>query len=142
MRFRLIDAKKAELPIERMCMLLHASASGYYAWRRRGPSRRQLDDMVLLAHIRARFAQSNGTYGSPRMHVDLREDGLAIGRHRTARLMRDNALKANQKRRFKKTTDSNHTGPVAANLLNQDFTCGQPDRKWGVDISTIWTAEG
>ena len=142
MRFRLIDAKKAELPIERMCMLLHVSASGYYAWRRRGPSRRQLDDMVLLAHIRARFAQSNGTYGSPRMHVDLREDGLAIGRHRTARLMRDNALKANQKRRFKKTTDSNHAGPVAANLLNQDFTCGQPDRKWGVDISDVWTTEG
>lgn len=142
MRFRLIDAKKAELPIERMCMLLHVSASGYYAWRRRGPSRRQLDDMVLLAHIRARFGQSNGTYGSPRMHVDLREDGLAIGRHRTARLMRDNALKANQKRRFKKTTDSNHAGPVAANLLNQDFTCGQPDRKWGVDISYVWTTEG
>ena len=61
MRFRLIDAKKAELPIERMCMLLHVSASGYYAWRRRGPSRRQPDDMVLLAHIRARCAQANGT---------------------------------------------------------------------------------
>ena len=86
MRFRLIDAKKADLPIEWMCALLHVSVGGYYAWHRRDPSRRQLDDMVLLAHIRARFAQSNGTYGSPRMHVDLREDGLAIGRHRTARL--------------------------------------------------------
>ena len=142
MRFRLIDAKKAGLPIARMCALLDVSVSGYYAWRRRGPSQRQLDDMIFLAHIRARFAASNGTYGSPRMHVDLCEDGLTIGRHRTARLMRDNALKANQKRRFKKTTDSNHGGSIAANLLDQDFTCDGPDRKWGVDISYVWTAEG
>jgi len=99
--------------------------------------------MVLLAHIRARFAESNETYGSPRMHVDLCEGGcLTVGRHRVARLMRDNALKANQKRRFKKTTDSNHTSPVAANLLDQDFACNGPDRKWGVDISYVWTAEG
>ena len=142
MRFRLIDAKKAALPIGRICALLDVSVSGYYAWRRRGPSQRQLDDMIFLAHIRARFAASNGTYGSPRMHVDLCEDGLTIGRHRTARLMRDNALKANQKRRFKKTTDSNHGGLIAANLLDQDFTCDRPDRKWGVDISYVWTAEG
>ncbi len=59
MRFRLIDAKKAELAIERMCPLLNVSASGYYAWKRRGPSRRQLDDMILLAHIRAHFGASN-----------------------------------------------------------------------------------
>jgi putative transposase len=142
MRFRLIDAKKAALPIGRICALLDVSVSGYYAWRRRGPSQRQLDDMIFLAHIRARFAASNGTYGSPRMHVDLCEDGLTIGRHRTARLMRDNALKANQKRRFKKTTDSNHGSSIAANLLDQDFTCDGPDRKWGVDISYVWTAEG
>jgi transposase InsO family protein len=146
MRFRLIDAKKAErapdLAIERMCGLLDVSASGYYAWRNRGPSRRQLDDMVFLAHIRAHFETSNGTYGSPRMHVELRDQGLAIGRHRTARLMRDNQLKANQKRRFKKTTDSDHGGLVAPNLLDQDFSAEEPDRKWGVDISYVWTAEG
>jgi transposase InsO family protein len=72
----------------------------------------------------------------------LREDGLAIGRHRTARLMRDNALKANQRRRFKKTTDSNHGDTIAANLLDQDFACDRPDQKWGVDISYVWTVEG
>ena len=142
MKFQLIDAKKAALPIERMCPLLNVSVSGYYAWKHRGPSRRQLDDMVFLAHIRAHFTASNGTYGSPRMHVDLCEDGLRIGRHRIARLMRDNALKANQKRRFKKTTDSNHGGVIAANLLDQDFTCEHPDQKWGVDISYVWTMEG
>ncbi len=142
MKFRLIDAEKVKLPIDRMCSLLNVSVSGYYAWKRRGPSRRQLDDMVFLAHIRAHFTATNGTYGSPRMHAELHDDGLTIGRHRTARLMRDNNLKANQKRRFKKTTDSHHGGPVAANLLDQDFACDGPDQKWGVDISYVWTAEG
>lgn len=142
MRFRLVDAKEADLPIERTCALLDVSVSGYYAWKRRGPSQRQLDDMVYLAHIRAHFAASNGTYGSPRMHVELRESGLEIGRCRTARLMRDNGMKANQKRRFKKTTDSAHGGPVAPNLLDQDFACTGSDRKWGADISYVWTAEG
>ena len=114
MRFRLIDTMKAEIPVERMCALLGVSVSGYHAWRHRGPSRRQLDDMVILAHIRAQFATSNESYGSPRMHVELREDGVQAGRHRIARLMRDNNLKARQRRRFRKTTDSDHGGPVAA----------------------------
>jgi len=142
MTFQLIDANKAALAIDRMCDLLEVSVSGYYAWVHRQPSRRQLNDMVYLAHIRAHFEMSNGTYGSPRMHAELIDEGLVIGRHRTARLMRDNGLKANQKRRFKKTTDSNHGGPVAPNLLDQDFACDGPDRKWGVDISYVWTRQG
>ena len=77
-----------------------------------------------------------------RMHAELREENLTVGRHRIARLMRDNGLKANQKRRFKKTTDSHHGGPVSANLLDQDFSCDGPDQKWGVDISYVWTGEG
>lgn len=118
------------------------STSGYYAWKGRNPSRRQLDDMVLLAHIRSQFRLSHETYGSPRMTVELREDGIAVGRHRVARLMRENGLKAVQRRRFKKTTDSAHGGPVALNVLDQDFAADGPDQKWGADISYIWTAEG
>ena len=68
--------------------------------------------------------------------------GLTIGRHRVARLMRDNGLRPNQKRRFKKTTDSHHGGPIAPNILDQDFAARGPDQKWGVDISYVWTAEG
>lgn len=142
MRFRLIDATKADMPIDRMCAVLDVSVSGFYVWKRRAPSKRQLDDMILLAHIRAQFATSNETYGAPRMHAELKEDGFKAGRHRVARLMRDNGLKALQKRRYKKTTDSCHGGPVAANLLDQDFACDAPDQKWGADISYIWTAEG
>ena len=142
MRFRLIDATKADMPIDRMCTALDVSVSGFYAWKSRAPSKRQLDDMILLAHIRAQFATSNETYGAPRMHAELTEDGFKAGRHRVARLMRDNDLKALQKRRYKKTTDSCHGGPVAANLLDQDFACDAPDQKWGADISYIWTTEG
>jgi len=142
MKFRLIDANKADMPVDRMCALLDVSVSGYYAWKKRAPSQRQLDDFVLLAHIRAQFALSNETYGAPRMHVEIREDGVQAGRHRIARLMRANGLKATQRRRFRKTTDSHHGCPVAANILDQNFACDGQDQKWGVDISYIWTAEG
>lgn len=90
----------------------------------------------------ARPLLSNGTYGSPRMTRELQDSGLAVGRRRTARLMRENGLKARQKRRFKRTTDSHHAWPVAPNLLDQDFTATGPDEKWGSNISYIWTREG
>ena len=79
---------------------------------------------------------------SPRMHVELNENGVVVGRHRVARLMSENGLKARQKTRFKKTTDSDHGGPIATNVLDQDFTATAPEQKWGVDISYVWTAEG
>ena len=113
MSFALIDAKKADVPVATACAVMGVSESGYYAWKSRTASPRQRDDMVLLAHIRAEFSTSNETYGSPRMLVELRESGLAIGRHRVARLMSENGMKARQKTRFKKTTDSDHCGPVA-----------------------------
>lgn len=142
MKFAFIDTEKAHMSLSRLCAFAGVSISGYYAWKHRLPSRRQLDDMIILAHIRNQFALSRETYGSPRMHVELNEEGIRAGRHRTARLMRENGLKARQKTRFKRTTDSNHGEPVAPNLLDQDFTCDRPDQKWGVDISYIWTAEG
>src|SRR3954453_21399726 len=98
--------------------------------------------LVLLAHIRSAFALSNETYGSPRMTRELQDSGLNVGRRRTARLMRENGLKARQKRRFKRTTDSLHAFPVAPNLLDQDFSAERPDEKWGADISYVWTREG
>ena len=135
MRFELIDAAKNEFPVQRLCKVLGVSSSGYFAWKKRPASLRQRDDMVLLAHVRAAFAVSNRTYGSPRMVHELRDNGLAIGRRRVARLMRENGMKARQKRRFKRTTDSLHAFPVAPNLLDQDFTATGPNQKWGADIS-------
>jgi putative transposase len=142
MRFALIDAAKAEFPVHRLCRVLGVSESGYFTWKDRPASRRQREDMVLLAHVRSAFTLSNGTYGSPRMTRELQDGGLAVGRRRTARLMRENGLKARQKRRFRRTTDSHHAWPVAPNLLDQDFAATRPDEKWGTDISYIWTQEG
>jgi len=142
MSFAFIEAEKARFPISGMCRVLGVSQSGFFAWRDRPACQRQKHDLVCLAHIRTAFALSNGTYGSPRMHRDLIDGGHQIGRHRTARLMRENGLVARQKRRFKRTTDSGHAWPVAPNLLAQDFETERPDRKWGADISYIWTAQG
>jgi len=142
MRFELIDRAKKDFPAQRLCRVLGVSQSGYFAWKSRLPSQRQREDMVMLAHVRSAFALSNGTYGSPRMTRELRDQGLAVGRRRTARLMRENGLRARQKRRFKRTTDSEHFWPVAPNLLDQDFAATGPNQKWGADISYVWTREG
>ena len=142
MRFAFIDAERAVFPIERLCRTLGVSVSGYFAWRTRPPSRHDREDAILLTHVRSAFAMSNGTYGSPRMTRELQDDGFAVGRHRVARLMRENGLRARMKRRFRRTTDSHHAWPIAPNLLEQDFTATRPNQKWVADISYVWTREG
>jgi putative transposase len=142
MRFQLIDAAKEEFPVKRLCQVLGVSSSGYFAWRSRPASLRQREDLILLAHIRSAYALSHETYGSPRMTRELQDGGLKVGRRRTARLMRENGLKARLKRRFKRTTDSHHAFPVAPNLLDQDFSATCPNQKWNADISYVWTSEG
>jgi HTH-like domain len=142
MRFQLIDRAKQDFPVHRLCEMLGVSQSGYFAWKDRPASRRQRDDMVMLAHVRSAFALSNGTYASPRMTRELQDEGFAIGRRRTARLMRENGLRGRQKRRFKRTTDSEHAWPIAPNIIDQDFSATAPNQKWGVDISYVWTREG
>jgi putative transposase len=100
MRFRLVDAAKKDFPVAHLCKILDVSPSGYFAWKSRPASTRQREDLVLLAHVRSAFTLSHETYGSPRMTHELREQGLAAGRRRVARLMRENGLKARQPRRF------------------------------------------
>ena len=142
MKFAFIDAERASFPIERLCRTLGVSVSGYFAWRGRPPSRHDREDAVLLTHIRSAFSLSNGTYGSPRMVRELQDEGFAAGRHRVARLMRENGLRARMKRRFRRTTDSHHAWPIAPNLLDQDFVAERPNQKWVADISYVWTREG
>jgi putative transposase len=142
MRFKFIDRAKADFPASRLCRVLGVSQSGYFAWKGRPPSRRQCDDLTVLTRIRAAYALSNETYGSPRMTRELQELGFAVGRRRVSRLMRENGLYARQKRRFKHTTDSRHAFPIAPNILDQNFATEAPNQKWGADISYIWTREG
>lgn len=142
MKFRFIDQAKTEFPAYRLCKVLGVSQSGYFSWKDRPASRRKREDMVMLAHVRSAYALSHKTYGSPRMTRELPDSGFAIGRRRTARLMRENGLYARQKRRFKGTTDSQHAFPVAPNIIDQDFAATGPNQKWCVDISYVWTREG
>ena len=106
------------------------------------PSQRQIGNERLLAEIRAIHAEHRERYGSPRMRVELAERGLRAGKHRVARLMRENGLYARPRRRFRRTTDSRHRLPVAPNLLQRRFDASRPDEAWVGDITYIWTNEG
>lgn len=125
-----------------MCHVLAVSESGYYAWRKRAPSQRQRDNERLTEQICQAYEQGRQVYGSPRIHAELRAQGIVCGKHRVERLMRQAGLRAIQKRRRVCTTDSQHSDPVAPNLLQRDFTAPAPNRKWLTDITAIWTAEG
>ena len=126
----------------RLCRALGVSRSGYYAWLRREPSRRAALDGLLLAQIREAHANSRRTYGSPRIHAELRAHGTRCSRKRVARLMREAGLSARRPRQAVRTTDSQHDRPVAPNLLGRDFRAGAPDLRWAADITYVPTAEG
>ncbi len=125
-----------------MCRVLGVSTSGHYAWRRREPSARATADARLLARIRRVHSASRGTYGSPRVHRQLRREAVRTGRKRVERLMRADGLRGRIRRRFRTTTDSNHALPVAPNTLNRQFAVESPDRVWAGDITYIPTASG
>ena len=133
---------RAAFPVRLLCRIAGVAVSGFYAWLRRGPSRRQREDRRVRQEITAIFEASRQTYGSPRVHAELRADGTRIGRKRVARLMREAALVAVIRRRLPRTTDSRHDQPVAPNLLDQDFAAADLDAVWLADISYIPTGEG
>lgn len=142
MRFAFIDAYEGPLSKRQLCRLFAVSERGLRAWRNRSPSQRQRDDMVLLAHIREQKRLSLGSYGRPRMTAELNELGFDVGERRVGRLMKENGIFAVRTKKYKRTTDSNHTFNVAPNLLDQDFSATGPNQKWAGDISYIWTGEG
>lgn len=138
-----IEEHRQEFDITIMCRLLAVSRSGYYAWRQRQPSAREMADIQLLEEIKKIFATSGETYGSPRIHIELRAEGIRCSRKRVERLMRENGLKVGQKRKNRViTTDSDHDFPVAPNMLDRDFTAEKPNEKWVTDISYIRTDTG
>lgn len=137
-----IHEHASEYPVKWMCQALGVDESSYYKWRKRLPSQYQLKDEVLVDHIQDIYEENWRTYGSPRIHVELRDRGLRCSRKRVARLMREQGLCVKSKRRRVVTTDSQHSDPVAPNLLKQLFEAAEPDQKWLTDITAIWTAEG
>jgi transposase InsO family protein len=142
MRFRFIEAEKANYPIRLLCHCLSVSRSGYYAWRTRPVSARSQQDARLRVEIAASHRASRRTYGSPRIERDLRDEGHHVSRKRVARLMRELGLEGCRKRRFRSTTDSNHRFPVAPNVLMRDFDVDAPNIAWVTDITYLATPEG
>ena len=126
-----------------MCRVLSVSRSGYYAWRQRPVSAREMANQELTEQIKDIHQRSRQTYGSPRIQAELADNGVKCGHNRVARLMRQADLRAKQSRKFKgTTTDSDHHYPVAPNRLNQDFTASRANEKWLADITYIPTDEG
>lgn len=125
-----------------MCRTLGVSRSGYYAWRQRPCSQRQVADSKLAHEIEVIFEESRQTYGSPRIREELAAQGLRVGRNRIVRLMQELGISAQTRRRFRVTTDSDHTYPVADNLLNREFDVPSPNTVWASDITYLWTDQG
>ena len=142
MKFAFIAREKATFPIDLLCTVLGVSRAGFYAARRRPVPARRREDQQLAVHVAAAHAASRGRYGSPRVYRELQAQGHAVGRHRVARLMREQGLRAREKRRFQRTTDSQHDLPVAPNLLDRQFMVAAPNTAWVSDITYLWTREG
>jgi putative transposase len=141
-RFQFIAEHGGEFPVTQMCRELDVSASGFYAWRKRPPSVREMANQELFDMIKAVYNDNREVYGSPRIYRDLRCQGVSCGENRVARLMRLRGLRAKQSRRFKSTTRRNKAHAVAPNLLRRDFSAHGPNQKWLADITYIYTGEG
>jgi putative transposase len=136
-----VSENQAAFPIATMCRLLGVSPSGYYAWTKRQPSRRARTDTALVAEIHAAHEASRGTYGAPRIHVDLAAKGIRVGRKRIARLMSAAGLAGVSRRKFVHTTVKG-SGRQAPDLVDRNFTAERPNLLWVADITYIPTWAG
>ena len=129
-------------PIATQCRVLGVSPSGYYAWLTRGASSRSKADEILLGRIRAIHAKSHGTYGVPRIHAELREQGVCTARKRIARLMRQAGLAGVSRRKGTTTTQRRAKTPPAPDLVKRDFAAERPDELYVADITYVPTWAG
>lgn len=141
MRYAFIGAEKARYSVPQLCRLLEVSRSGYYAWQRRGPSRRALEDARLGTLVVAAHQAGRGTYGSPRVLSELRESGERTSRRRVARLMRERGLVGEAKKRWRHPS-SEPGNACAPNTLDREFNVPSPNQVWASDITYVRTWEG
>ena len=142
MRYACIVQHRAEYPVALMCRVLAVSRTGFYAWLARPLSRRGQIETRLRVAIRAIHAESQRSYGSPRIHRELRAQGQRHGRKRIARLMQLEGLRAKRSRRFRTTTQSAGTLPAAPNRLGRQFGTRALNQVWAGDVTACWTGEG
>lgn len=142
MKYWFMEKHRSSHGVQKMCRVIGASRSGYYRWKRQPQSKRQEEDEKMLMQIRESHKNSLKTYGSPRITDELRAKGVKCGRNRVARLMRLHGIVAKTAKKFKVTTNSRHSLPVAGNLLKQNFVAEKPNMVWVSDITYIATLKG
>ena len=142
MKYVFVRNHRGAFPVDLMCQTLEVGSSGFYAWLNRPESPRNRENQQLLMEIKAVHKRSRTTYGSPRIHAQLNESGHACSRYRVARLMRQHGIVSKHKRKFKVTTNSVHSYPIAENLLQRRFNVFRPGQCWVSDITYIPTLEG
>ena len=143
MRYQYIREHREEFSVKRMCQLLGVTRSGYYAWRPDKRSPREKANLELVEQIRSEFKRSRRTYGSPRIQAALQRKGVACGRHRVARLMRNEGISPQKRHKWHPVTTQRQPGVIPApNRLNQDFSASAANQKWVSDFTYIDTAEG
>lgn len=142
MKYRFITENRDQMPVAQLCQLLDVSRSGYYTSCKHTPGVREQANEVLAKDIRRLFETNEQRYGSPRIVLDLREEGKSCSKNRVARLMRSKGLVARAKRRFKTTTRSKKNQRCAPDLVQRRFVAESPNRLWSSDITYIWTREG
>ena len=135
MKYAWIERNRRQWPVSLACEVLGVSPSGYHQRKAReiadtSRPRRNISNDALLVHIRAVHAETKGEYGWPRVWKELLARGIRVGKQRVQKLMKQHGIKARSKRKYKATTDSNHSLPVAENLLQRDFSPATPDRVW------------
>jgi len=144
-KYTCIEAHRGEFEVSLMCRVLEVSRSGFYAAQKRGVKECERADQRLRLEIRSIYQASRRRYGSPRVHEELKAQGILCGRKRVERLMREDGLQAKRRRRFRVTTNSAHAHPIALNLLNRRFTAaevGGLDQVWVGDITYVPTRQG
>ncbi len=139
--FKLVDAERANFPVRLLCKVLGVSRSGYYDWKGKPPSRRSQQDAALSEKISEIHERSRKTYGSPRVHAELRALGTRCGRKRVERLMRQLGLRGCMRGRRRATTRRGKRS-AAEDLLKRDFVATEVDKVWVADITYVATAEG
>jgi len=142
MKFNFISENQETFKVGLMCDVLQVSRPGFYAWLKRPESRRSRENRKLEDKIRVIHKDNKEIYGSPRIHAELKDQGVKCSKNRVARIMRSGGLRSRIKRKFKATTDSRHNFPVAPNLLDQNFEVNTSNEVWVADITYIHTNEG
>ena len=142
MKYVFVREHREAFPIDLMCRALGVGSSGFYAWLKRPESPRRRDNLRLLTEIKAVYRRSRKTYGSPRIYAELNETGHTCSRYRVARLMRQHGIVSKHKKKFRVTTNSAHSFPIAKNLLRREFNVARPGQCWVSDITYIPTLEG